>query len=115
MSNTTIISDPQQLTKDDLVEEYDKLADAHRLLKQSEDRHLQHIYELKRSLQTATNAETYLSAELDAISSVHNGDLELLRQRHGAELESIRRKHAETQETMVGLEGIQKRLSLSSF
>lgn len=106
MSNTTILSDFQQLTKDDLIDEYEKLADAHRQLKLSEDAHLQQIHELRRSLQTATNAETYLAAELDSISSVHIGEIEQMRLKHGTELDAVRKKHAEAMEIVSGLEGI---------
>lgn len=106
MSNTTIVADVFQLTKDDLIDEYEKLADAHRQLKLSEDAHLQHIHELKRSLQTATNAETYLAAELETITSVHNAEIAQLRHGHETEMEAARKKHADALDTVVGLEGI---------
>lgn len=106
MSNTPILSDLNQLGKDDIIDEYDKLADAYRQLKLSEDAHLQQIHEIRRSLQTATNAETYLASELDSITSVHNKEMEQLRLKHGTEIDAVRKKHTESLETIVGLEGI---------
>lgn len=106
MSNTTIVSDVFQLTKDDLISEYERLSDLYRQLKSSEDAHLQQIHEIRRNLQTATNAETYLAAELETITSVHNGELNKLRIKHGTEMDSLRKKHTESLESIVGLEGI---------
>lgn len=105
MSNTTICGDPQQLAKDELVEEYEKLGESYRQLKLVEDCRLQQNYELKRCLETATNAEAYLSQELESIASVHNGEMEQLKQRHAGELAGVKKKQAEADQNVLTLEG----------
>lgn len=104
-ANSTIICDPGQLTNSDLIEEYDKLGGAYRQLQRTEERQLQQIYELKRQLQTVTNAETHLTAELEFIAGGHAAELAKQQQRHRAELGETRSKLTEAQEANASADG----------
>lgn len=104
-ANSTIISDPSQLTNSDLVEEYDKLSGAYRQLQRTEERQLQQIYELKRNLQTVTNAETHLTAELEFITGGHAVEMDKQQQRHRTELAEMRVKLSEAQEANASADG----------
>ncbi|KAH8352368.1 hypothetical protein KR084_003646 [Drosophila pseudotakahashii] len=82
--------DLNALSVDDIVEEYKLLHDRHQQLKDQSDKDAQRIYELKRSLDTALAAESYLTQELEHLSSQpaassSGGDSQ--------ELEELRRKY----------------------
>jgi len=82
--------DLSALSVDDIVEEYKLLHDRHQQLKDQSDKDAQRIYELKRSLDTALAAESYLTQELEQLSnqpvaSNSGGDMQ--------ELEELRRKY----------------------
>ncbi|XP_017002929.2 protein Spindly [Drosophila takahashii] len=82
--------DLNALSVDDIVEEYKLLHDRHQQLKNQSDQDAQRIYELKRSLDTALAAESYLTQELEQLSSQpvassSGGDSQ--------ELEELRRKY----------------------
>ncbi|EDW54150.1 GM18139 [Drosophila sechellia] len=81
--------DLNTLSVDDIVEEYKLLHDRHQQLKDQSEKDAQRIYELKRSLETALAAESYLTQELEHLSSQPvasecGGN--------GQELEELRRK-----------------------
>ncbi|XP_039497926.1 protein Spindly [Drosophila santomea] len=61
--------DLNTLTVDDIVEEYKLLHDRHQQLKDQSEKDAQRIYELKRNLDTALAAESYLTQELEQLSS----------------------------------------------
>ncbi|XP_043642991.1 protein Spindly [Drosophila teissieri] len=81
--------DLNTLTVDDIVEEYKLLHDRHQQLKDQSEKDAQRIYELKRNLDTALAAESYLTQELEQLSS------QPVASNHGLnsqELEELRRK-----------------------
>lgn len=92
--NTTILSDLQHLTKDEITDEYEKLSKEYVRLKTINENGIQQIYELKRSLQTATNAESYLAAELEAISAVHADEIKELLSKHSIDNSEWRASHS---------------------
>lgn len=61
--------DLDTLNVDDIVEEYKLLHDRHQQLKDQSEKDAQRIYELKRNLDTALAAESYLTQELEHLSS----------------------------------------------
>jgi len=78
--------DLSALSVDDIVEEYKLLHDRHQQLKDQSDKDAQRIYELKRSLDTALAAESYLTQELEQLSSQpvasnSGGDMQELEER----------------------------------
>ncbi|XP_016982848.1 protein Spindly [Drosophila rhopaloa] len=82
--------DLNALSVDDIVEEYKLLHDRHQQLKDQSEKDAQRIYELKRNLDTAVAAESYLTQELEQLSSQpvasnSGGDSQ--------ELEELRRKY----------------------
>ncbi|XP_017075911.2 protein Spindly [Drosophila eugracilis] len=82
--------DLSALSVDDIVEEYKLLHDRHQQLKDQSEKDAQRIYELKRNLDTALAAESYLTQELEHLSS------QPVVNKSGAdsqELEELRRKY----------------------
>lgn len=96
--NSTILSDPNSLSKDELVDEYDKLSIAYKNEKKSNERFKQTIHELKLNLQTAQNAESFLSTELDAIQSTQSTIIKDIIEKHQIELENLRKRYEEAKE-----------------
>lgn len=100
-NNSTILLDPHQLAHDDLIDEYARLAAAYRQLKRTEEHSKQHIYELTRAVQTATNAEAHLAAELEEVTSNHATEVQRLQQHSRNELDDIKLKLLEAREAVA--------------
>lgn len=81
--------DLDTLSVDDIVEEYKLLLDRHQQLKDQSEKDAQRIYELKRNLDTALAAESYLTQELEHLS---NQPVAIASGGNGQELEELRRK-----------------------
>lgn len=64
------------LTRDELLEEYCKLFDRFQDLREANESDTQKIHELKRSLDTAISAQTYLSQELEQYTSLDSTKIE---------------------------------------
>lgn len=103
-SNTTIVSEPMTLSKEDLADEYDKLSIAYKNEKRNNETYQQTIYKLKLDHQTALNAENFLSTELDVIQSTHTAAYKELTVRHELELESVRKRYADAMERCLSQE-----------
>ncbi|EDV57639.2 protein Spindly [Drosophila erecta] len=89
------------LSVDDIVEEYKLLHDRHQHLKDQSEKDAQKIYELKRNLDTALAAESYLTQELEQLSSqpvASNSE------GNSQELEELRRKFKTLKEEQDGLQ-----------
>lgn len=93
-----------ELSKDDIIEEYEKLYGNNKNLQELQESYLQKIYELKKNLQTATNAEQFLSCELETISLVHEKNVSDANAKHQLELNEYKTKYANVQETNLSLE-----------
>lgn len=94
-ADQTIIQDPSLLSPEELIEEYERLSRFYTSAKETCDINAQTIYELKRSLKTATNAEEYLSNELDVITAVHTTEIEKVHSKYAVELEENKTKVAD--------------------
>lgn len=106
MSNTTFrrTTDLSTLATEDIIDEYDRIWTAYQELKTADEQYRQEIHGLKRALNTATNAESYLSAELDTIDSAHRNEIAELQQKHRDELDDARDKCARHQDNVAELE-----------
>ena len=59
---------------------------------------------MKRALEITTNAETYLSAELDAISTVQFNEIEQLKYKHNLELDDLKGKYSSLIDSCAAVE-----------
>ncbi|KAI8042284.1 hypothetical protein M5D96_003586 [Drosophila gunungcola] len=87
--------DLNALSVDDIVEEYKLLHDRHQQLKVQSEKDAQRIYELKRNLDTALAAESYLTQELEQLSSQPVASKSAA---DSQELEELRRKYKSLKE-----------------
>lgn len=105
--NSIVISDPNSLSRDELIEEYDKLSTAWTAYineKKINESHKQTIHELKSNLQTAQNAESFLATELDAIQSTYSSIIKEIIDKHQIELENLRKRYDEAKEINLSQE-----------
>lgn len=77
-------SDLNQLSRDELLEEYSQLLEKCNELRSSKENDDQRIYDLKRALDTAEAAQSYLSQELEQVLKGKGGllDEQLLEQKN---------------------------------
>lgn len=99
--NKTIISNPCDLSREDLVGEYQHLSGLYTDVKNSVDTLNQQAYEMRSRLSVVTNNESYLMQELEAINQNHGDEKKNMREKHRLELEQIRKNF---QETIANLE-----------
>jgi hypothetical protein len=59
-ANHTILHDPNTLSPEELVLEYEKLCKSYKSLKSTQETDLQAIYELKRVIKISSQTEAYL-------------------------------------------------------
>lgn len=102
--NYTIIANPQSLTQDELLDEFEGLSRTYKSLKETHENDLQKIYELKRNNQTLLATESYLSNELETINSVTQNEIESINQKHQIVLDSLRNEIANLKENQELLE-----------
>ncbi|XP_073822463.1 spindle apparatus coiled-coil protein 1 spindly [Musca autumnalis] len=81
-------------SRDELLEEFCKLFDRYQDLKESNEADTQKIHELKRSLDTATAAQAYLSQELEQYTSSENNQDDNELQKALSELAELRKRHS---------------------
>ncbi|KAM7353157.1 spindle apparatus coiled-coil protein 1 spindly [Cochliomyia hominivorax] len=80
-------------TRDELLEEYCKLFDRFQDLRESNEADTQKIHELKRSLDTATAAQAYLSQELEQYTNSDSNEVENELHKTQAELMETKKKY----------------------
>lgn len=102
--NYTIIANPQSLTQDELLDEFEGLSRTYRSLKETHENDLQKIYELKRNNQTLLATESYLSNELETINSATQKEIESINQKHQIALDSLKNEIAKLKENQELLE-----------
>lgn len=102
--DNSIVSDPSSLTREYLVEAYQKLSNLYTNMKKTCDEDLQIIHDLKRSLKTAESGEAFLSSELESITSVHVKEIESLNAKHLETIEEMKNNDKNYREISVTLE-----------
>ncbi|XP_055837772.1 protein Spindly [Episyrphus balteatus] len=88
------LMDISSITIEDLQEEYQKLKEKCSQLIALSDQDRQRIHELKRSLDTATAAEAYLSQELEQLSSVQTSQDDAALQKKQNEIDELKKRQA---------------------
>lgn len=91
-------------SRDELLEEYCKLFDRFQDLRESNEADAQKIYALKRSLDTATAAQSYLSQELEQYTNSDNIEIEKKLQKSQAELIEVKKKYGKLEISFTGLQ-----------
>lgn len=105
--SSIVLCDPHSLSREELIDEYDKLSSAWKAYineKRANESHKQTIHELKLSLQTAQNAESFLSTELDAIQSSHSSIIKEIIDKNQIELDNLRKRYDEAKELNLSQE-----------
>lgn len=80
-------------SREELLEEFCKLFDRYQELRESNEADTQKIHDLKRALDTATAAQTYLSQELEQYNNTDNKEEDYELQRTQAELMELKKKY----------------------
>lgn len=104
MSNQTIISNPDELPHDELIEEYARLSRLYTELKESDDVARQTIYELRRNLQLANTRESFLTHELESMNEQHDADLQKKCDKQRDDIAELHRRLIESTESVGNLE-----------
>lgn len=86
--------DVSSISIEELQEEYQKLKEKYSQLCALSDSDRQRIHELKRSLDTATAAEAYLSQELEQLSSVQTSQDDVLLHKKQNEIDELKKRQA---------------------
>lgn len=92
------------LTRDELIEEYCKLFERFQDLRESNEMDTQKIYELRRSLDTATAAQAYLSHELEQYANADDKETEMILQKTQSELQEVKRKCSKLEASLSNLQ-----------
>lgn len=99
--NKTIINNPCDLSREDLVDEYQHLSRLYTDVKNSVDKLNQQAYDMRNRLSVVTNNESYLTQELETINQNHDVEMAELREKHRLEVDQMRKLF---QETIANLE-----------
>lgn len=91
-------------TRDELLEEYCKLFDRFQDLRESNEADTQKIHELKRSLDTATAAQAYLSQELEQYTNSDSNELENELHKTQADLSDMKKKYSKLEVSFNALQ-----------
>lgn len=95
MSEISIISNPSDLLFEDLIDEYEKLSQFHRKLKENSEKCEQEHFQLRRDLELAAKRETYLSQEIDSLIESHEKELFDAKQKTDSEINDLRARLTE--------------------
>ena len=102
--NKTIVCDINHLNKAEIKEEYLRLTIAYNTLKEKNENDLQKIYELERNLETKSAAESYLTTELEIITTTHATEIQSLNKKWQASIEELKLQNKDLRETNGNLD-----------
>ncbi|KAG4070780.1 hypothetical protein HA402_011006 [Bradysia odoriphaga] len=85
--NCKSVDELSVLSRESIIREYSVLYGICNELKDSEQRQLQEIHQLRRELQTALSDKNHLSSELEIINSEHAKDIEAISEKHREDLQ----------------------------
>ncbi|XP_037810802.1 protein Spindly [Lucilia sericata] len=91
-------------SRDELLEEYCKLFDRFQDLRESNEADTQKIHELKRSLDTATAAQAYLTQELEQYTNSDSNEIEHDLHKTQAELLDMKKKYGKLEGSFTTLQ-----------
>ncbi|GBP95495.1 hypothetical protein EVAR_64882_1 [Eumeta japonica] len=92
------------LTRDELLEKYCKLFDQYQDLRESNELDTQKIHELKRSLDTATAAQLYLTQELEQYANLDNKETEIKLHKVQSELQDSKKRCTKLESSLATLQ-----------
>lgn len=95
VNKTGIDEFTDSFSQDEIISEYKKLLEKYRQLKSAHDEDQQKIYELKRSWETASAAESYLSQELELVTASQTSEIEKVQQKFQSEVDDLKKKYSE--------------------
>lgn len=104
MANQTIINNLEELSREEIIEEYTRLSRLYTELKESDDAAQQKVYELRRNLELANNREAFLTHELETINEQHDVELRKICDKQRDEIDELRRRLVESKESVSNLE-----------
>lgn len=99
--NKSIIGNTNDLSRDDLIDEYQHLSQRYIDAKQLADNLNQQVYEMRNRLSVVTNNESYLMNELETINKHHEAEVAKLHEKYRMELEQMRKQ---CQDTITNME-----------
>lgn len=101
MNEVTIISDVSALSADDLVTEYNKLANHYRNTKEYVEKCEQELFEVKRNMELSSKREKFLNQELESITEVHEKELIDATNKHNVEINHFRSRVAQAEQMIA--------------
>ncbi|XP_075153588.1 spindle apparatus coiled-coil protein 1 spindly [Haematobia irritans] len=96
--------DIMNFTRDELMDEFCKLFDRYQDLRESNEADTQKIHELKRNLETAIAAQSYLSQELEQYTNVENNKDDNELQKALTELTELKKRYGKLEESYNSLQ-----------
>ncbi|XP_037031351.1 protein Spindly isoform X2 [Bradysia coprophila] len=108
--NCKSVDDLSVLSRESIIREYSVLYGICNELKDSEQRQLQEIHQLRRELQTALSDKNHLSSELEIINSEHAKDIEAISEKHREDLQESKDRLLACKDELERVESVRDEL-----
>lgn len=103
-ADITILQDPSALSSDDLLDEYDKIANAHKKARQTLDAYRQKVYQLESEQKLSAIREDEFKDEINIITEMHTNEMANEKKQSQAKMNELRTRIDEFKELNEQLE-----------
>lgn len=103
-NNETIVNNVCNLSQDDLVDEYEKLATSYRQLKEENERRKQELHQERIQKKTLISTQNDLQHELESINTIHQEELRVFHEKTRSTVEFLKQRNHELQNEKIQFE-----------